>query len=111
MGPMGVVVQWLDYLAVTQEPGVRFPTAENVASNVAPPSGYKLHLTSGTADMAMWSNRNSHTVVAHDQSCVEVLGKPLISRRLCPPSSDGYLVERESYIVMIGYSCSKVRKC
>ena len=28
--------------------------------------------------------------------CVEVLGKPLISRCLCPPSSDGYLVERES---------------
>ena len=32
-----VVVQWLDYLAVTQEPGVRFPTAEKVASNVASP--------------------------------------------------------------------------
>ena len=27
----------IDYLAVTQEPGVRFPTAEKVASNVAPP--------------------------------------------------------------------------
>ena len=26
----------------------------------------------------------------------KVLGKPLISCRLCPPSSDGYLVERES---------------
>ena len=26
---VGVVVQWLDYMAVTQEPGVRFPaTAE-----------------------------------------------------------------------------------
>ena len=93
---MGVVVQWLDYLAVTQEPGVQFPTSEKVASEVALPSGHKLHLTSGTADMAMWSDCNSHTVVAHDQSCVEVLGKPLISRRLCPPSSDGYLVERES---------------
>ena len=93
---LGVVVQWLDYLAVTQEPGVRFPTSEKVASDVAPPSGHKLHLTSGTADMAMWSDCNSHTVVAHDQSCVEVLWKPLISRRLCPPSSDGYLVERES---------------
>ena len=89
----GVVVQWLDYLAVTQEPGVRFPTAEKVASNVA---WDKLHLTLGTADMTMWSDRNSHTVVAHDQSCVEVLGKPLISRRLCPPSSDGYVLERES---------------
>ena len=76
--------------------GVRFPTAEDVASNVAPPSGHKLHLTSGTADMAMWSDRISHTVVAHDQSCVEVFGKPLISRCLCPPSSDGYLVEQES---------------
>ena len=43
--------------------------------------------------------------------CVEVLGKPLISRRLCPPSSDGYLVERESWIVMTGFSCSKIRKC
>ena len=30
------------------------------------------------------------------QPSVEVLGKPLISRRLRPPSSDGYLVERES---------------
>ena len=39
---------------------------------------------------------NSHTVIALDQSCVEVLSKPLISRRLCPPSSDVYLVERES---------------
>ena len=90
-----VVIQWLDYLAVTKEPGVRFPTSEKVSSDVAPPSGHKLHLTSGTADMAMWSDRNSHTVVAHDQSCVEVLGKPLISCHLCPPSSDGYLVERE----------------
>ena len=44
------------------------------------------------------------------QQCVEVLGKPLISCYLCPPSSDGYLVERKSWIVMIGYSCSKVRK-
>ena len=63
---VGVVVQWLDYLAVTQEPGVRFPTSEKVASEVTPPSGHKLHLTSGTADMAMWSDCNSHTVVAHD---------------------------------------------
>ena len=28
--------------------------------------------------------------------CVEVLSKPHISYCLCPPSSDGYLVERES---------------
>ena len=28
--------------------------------------------------------------------CVEVLGKPLISCRLFPANSDGYLVERES---------------
>ena len=34
---LGVVVQWLDYLAVMQEPGVRFPTAEKVTSDVAPP--------------------------------------------------------------------------
>ena len=34
---LGVVVQWLDYLAVTQEPGFRFPTTEKVASHVAPP--------------------------------------------------------------------------
>ena len=27
----------LDYLAVTQEPGVRFPTAEKMASHVVPP--------------------------------------------------------------------------
>ena len=47
------------------------------------------------------------------QPCVEVSGKPLIhvSWRLCLPSSDGYLVEWESWIVMMGYSCSKVRKC
>ena len=69
-----------------------------VPSHVALPKWTwdKLSLTSGTADMAMWSDCNSHTVVAHDQSCVEALGKPLISRCLCPPSSDGYLVERES---------------
>ena len=54
------MVQWLDYLAVTQEPGVRFPTSEKVASDVAPPSEHKLHLTSGTADMVMWSDCNSH---------------------------------------------------
>ena len=35
-GGGGVVVQWLDYLAVMQEPGVRFLTSEKVASNVAP---------------------------------------------------------------------------
>ena len=34
---VGVVVQWLDYLAVTQEHGVRFPAADKEASNVAPP--------------------------------------------------------------------------
>ena len=34
---VGVVVQWLDYLAVTQEPSVRFPAAEKMASHVAPP--------------------------------------------------------------------------
>ena len=33
---VGVVVQWLDYVAVTQEPGVRFP-AKKVPSHVAPP--------------------------------------------------------------------------
>ena len=42
---VGVVVQWLDYLAVTQEPGVRFPTADKVASDVAPPSGHSIHYT------------------------------------------------------------------
>ena len=26
---VGIVVQWLDYLAVMQEPGVRFPTSES----------------------------------------------------------------------------------
>ena len=43
----GVEVQWLDYLAVTQESGVQFPTAEKVASDVAPPSGHKLHFDVG----------------------------------------------------------------
>ena len=56
----------------------------------------------------------SHSVDKHAlimlHVCVEVLGKRLISHCLCPPSSDGYPVEWESYIVMIGYSCSKVRK-
>ena len=33
--PVGVVVQWLDYLAVTQEPGVTFPTAKKVEFHVA----------------------------------------------------------------------------
>ena len=28
--------------------------------------------------------------------CVEVLGKPHTSYCLCPPSSDGYLVDQES---------------
>ena len=32
------------------------------------PSGHKLYLTSGTADMAMWSDCNTHTVVAHDHA-------------------------------------------
>ena len=36
---LGVVVQWLDYLAVTQEPGVRFPATAHVEvpSHVALP--------------------------------------------------------------------------
>ena len=42
---LGVVVQWLDYLAVMQEAGVQFPTAEKVASNVAPPSGHGINYT------------------------------------------------------------------
>ena len=91
---VGVVVQWLDYLAVTQEPGVRFPTADEVPSDVATLDvGYCRH---GDVVRPQPGDPNSHTVAAHDQSCVEVLGKPFIPCRLCPPSSDGYLVERES---------------
>ena len=41
----------------------------------------------------------------------EVFRKLLILYCLCPPSSDGYLVEQGSYIVMIGYSCSWMWKC
>ena len=48
---------------------------------------------------------------SHSCTCVEVLSKLLIPYCLCLPSSDGYLVERESYIVMIGCSCSRMRKC
>ena len=46
---------------------------------------------------------------SHCWSCVEVLVKLLISYRLCQTSRDGYLVEwkKKSYIVKIGYSCSK----
>ena len=29
-----VVVQWLDFSPVTQQPGVRFPTGEKVASTI-----------------------------------------------------------------------------
>ena len=32
---------------------------------------------------------------SHCWSCVEVLGKLLISYCLCPPSSDGYLVKQK----------------
>ena len=93
-GGCGPVVRLLGWSR--KSPAFGSPHQRDVASDVVPPSGHTLHLTSGTADMAMWSDCNSHTVVAHNQSCVEVLGKPLISRRFCPPSSDGYLVERES---------------
>ena len=30
----GVVVQWLDYSPVTQEPGAQFPTGEKVVSSI-----------------------------------------------------------------------------
>ena len=42
--PVGVVVQWLDYLAVTQEPGVRFPaTAEKCHLMWRCPSGHGIN--------------------------------------------------------------------
>ena len=41
---VGVVVQWLDYLAVTQEPGVRFPaTAEKCHLMWRCPSGHGIN--------------------------------------------------------------------
>ena len=41
---MGVVVQWLDYFAVTQEPGVRFPaTAEKCHLMWRCPSGHGIN--------------------------------------------------------------------
>ena len=36
--------------------------------NVEHPSGHKLHLTSGTANMAMWCDCNARTVVEHDHA-------------------------------------------
>ena len=44
VGVVGVVVQWLDYLAVTQEPGVRFPaTAEKCHIMWRCPSGHGIN--------------------------------------------------------------------
>ena len=44
-----------------------------------------------------WNTTGSTLVCfIHLRPCVEVLGKPLISRRLCPPSSDGYLVDKKA---------------
>ena len=41
---VGAVVQWLDYLAVTQEPGVRFPaTAEKCHLMWRCPSGHGIN--------------------------------------------------------------------
>ena len=41
---VGAVVQWLDYLAVTQEPGVRFPaTAEKCHIMWRCPSGHGIY--------------------------------------------------------------------
>ena len=43
-GVVGVVVQWLDYLAVMQEPGVRFPaTAEKCHLMWRCPSGHGIN--------------------------------------------------------------------
>ena len=71
----------------------------------------KLHL-GYCSDMARWYELQlSHSDSTWPWSCVEVLGKPLISRCLCPPSSEWYLMERESWVVMIGCICSEVRKC
>ena len=39
--------------------------------------------------------------------CIEVLGKPLISCRLCPPSSDGCLVEGESKLWWLAIAAAK----
>ena len=71
---VGVVVQWLDYLAACHaraRRSVPHSRESGISCGATLVDWHKLHLTSGTADMAMWSDRNSHTVVAHDQSCVE----------------------------------------
>ena len=48
---------------------------------------------------------------SHCWSCVKMLGKLLIPYHLRQPSSDGYLVEREKYTVMIGHSCNRICNC
>ena len=45
---------------------------------------------------------------SHCWSCVEASGKLLIPYCLCPPSSNGYLVERKKWKIVNGISC---RKC
>ena len=64
----------------------------------------------GQVDMPLDSISQCLGFDSYCWSCVEVLGKLLIPYCLCPPSSDGYLVEWESYI-MTGYSCSRMCKC
>ena len=105
-----VVVQWLNCSPVTQEPGVRFPSnwRESGVFKLMwrRPGGHGINYTLGTAQ---WHGVVVRLLISHSDntwpwSCVKVLGKPFTSCHLCPPGSDVYLVERESWIVMIGYS-------
>ena len=103
-------------MSITQKPDVWFHMlAGKVAlqsTDITRRSHHKLKVTN-CREEASWSSHNFHTsgsIWPCCWPCAEVLGKPLISRRLCPPSNDGYLVEWESYIAMIGYSCSKLHK-
>ena len=49
----------------------------------------------GPVDRVLDSRSGGLGFDSHCRSCVEVLGKLLIPYCLCPPNSDGYLVERK----------------
>ena len=65
----------------------------------------------GRVDKALDSRSKGLEFSSHCWSCVEVFNKLLVPYSLSLPNIDRYLVVSESYIVMTGYFCSKVRKC
>ena len=60
----------------------------------------------GPVDRVLDSRSEGLELDSHCWSCVEVSGKPLIPYRHCPPSSDGYLVDKNWKIVN-GINCRK----